>query len=101
MRRVAVHFCPADQKAPAYELGVGHHDQRVVAAELELDALAVPRRLVADRSSRCDRTGERDRAHARVGDERGADDGAAPRDHVEHARRQVGLGERLRDVQAG
>ena len=54
MRRVAVHFWPADQNAPAYaastravEIGVGHHDQRVVAAELELDALAELRRLVA------------------------------------------------------
>ena len=59
MRRVAVHFWPADQNAPAYggldravEIGVGHHDQRVVAAELELDALAGLRRLVAHASAR-------------------------------------------------
>ena len=31
----------------AVEVGVGHHDQRVLAAELELDALAERGRLVA------------------------------------------------------
>ena len=63
MRRVAVHFWPADQNAPAYdgldraaEVGVGHHDQRVVAAELELDALAEPRRLVAHARARSRRS---------------------------------------------
>ena len=44
---MAVHFWPADQKAPAHtprphrvEVGVRHDDRGVVAAELELHALA-------------------------------------------------------------
>ena len=51
---MAVHFWPADQKAPAkagfdsaVEVGIGHDDQRVLAAQLELHAFARASRLVA------------------------------------------------------
>ena len=47
MRRVAVHFCPAAMNAPGVrgldgpvEVGVGHDDERVLAAQLELHPLA-------------------------------------------------------------
>ena len=103
-----MHFCPADQNAPgvgglggAGEVGVGHHDQRVVAAELELRALAQAPGLLADALADRDRAGEGDRVHAGVLDERGADFAAAPDDDVEHAARDARVVERAGDVQAG
>ena len=63
MRRVAVHFWPADQKAPAYVASTARSssasavdDERVVAAELELDAAPARRRLLADGVARPART---------------------------------------------
>ena len=47
------------------------------------------------------RAGERDRAHARVLDQRRADRRAAPDDHVQDARRQPRVVERAHDVQPG
>ena len=81
------------------ELGVGHHDQRVVSAELELDAAVARRRLVAHRVADRDRARERDRAHAGVRDELGADLRAGAGEDVQHARREAGLGEALGDVE--
>ena len=71
----------------AVELGRGRHDQRVVAAELELDAAVACGRLVADRAADRNRAGERDRAHARVRDDLGADLRARSRQDVQDPRR--------------
>ena len=49
------------------------HDQRVVSAELELDAAVAGGRLVAHRAADRHRAGERDRPHARVRDDLRAD----------------------------
>ena len=107
MRRVAVHFWPADQNAPgvcrldgATEIGVGHDDQRVVAAELELDALAERRRLPAHLEADRDRARERDRPDERVLDERRADLRASPDDDVEDAGRDAALLEARGEVEA-
>src|SRR5438093_1064171 len=55
------------------QVGVAGHDQGVVTAELELDALPEGRRLIADLAADCDRAGEGDRANLRMHDERRSD----------------------------
>src|SRR5438132_144501 len=84
----------------AVEVGVGHHDQGVVTAELELDTLPELRRVVAHRLTGRDRAGEREGADAPVLDERRADGRAAAGEDVQHTGRKLGLRERLCDVQA-
>ena len=82
------------------ELRVGGDDERVLAAELELDAAAARGRDLAHAVSDGDRARERERPHLGALDERRPDLRARPGEHVEHAGRQPGLGERLGDVEA-
>ena len=70
-----------------------------MAAELELNPLAQPRRLLPHALAHWDRPGERDRAYAWVGDERLADLGAAADHDVEHAVRKPGLFECSRQME--
>ena len=72
-----------------------------MAAQLELDTAVARGRLVAHGASHRNRAGERDRLDARVRDELRADLRARARKHVQHACGQPGLGEALRDVEAG
>src|SRR6185437_5122798 len=83
------------------EIGVGHHDQRVVAAELELHALAQRRRLLADLTADRDRPRERDRLYLRVLHQRGTDLGAAADDDVEDTGGNTRLLEAGGEVEAG
>ena len=79
------------------------HDQRVVAAELEHDALQVAAGGLGELAAGRRRAGEVDPAHRRVLDELVADrPGLARRvrDDVQHARRQPRLGEDLAPDQA-
>ena len=75
-----------DELRRTIEVGVRHDDRGVVAAELELDALAergcLAAHLLADRH----RAGERDRPHVRVRHQRRADGRAAADDDVEARR---------------
>ena len=75
------------------EIGVGEHDQRVVPAELEQDALEVPARGLGQPASGLGRAGEVDDRHARVLDQALADRrrlSAGVGDDVQHAGRQPG-----------
>ena len=85
----------------AVELGVRHHDERVLAAELELHAAAAGGRGGADAVAHRDRAGERDRAHVGALDERRADLRAGAGEHVQDAGGEPRLGEALGDVEAG
>ena len=67
------------------DVGVLGDDQRVVAAELELHALAEACGLLAHAVPDGNRAGEGDRAHARVGEQRLADLRSAADHDVEHA----------------
>ena len=82
-----------DHVGGGVEVGVGEHDDRVLAAELELQALAEPGRVV-DLAADGGRAGERHGGDVAVGDEVGAG-GEAVHD-VEHPRWQAGVDERLR-----
>src|SRR5690606_28773691 len=67
----------------AVEVRTGQHDQRVVAAELEVSALEQARRGLPDPASGCGGTGERDDGDLRCGDH-GLPDVGATGEHVEH-----------------
>ena len=82
------------------ELGVSRHDERVVAAELELNTAAAGRRLPPHGVTDRDGSREGDRADERVTNELCACCRAGSREHVEHAGRQAGFGEALGDVDA-
>ena len=72
------------------DVGVGQHDQRVVAAELEHDALEVAPGRLRELAPRRGRAGEVERAHVRVLDELVADRpclAGGVRDDVERAGR--------------
>jgi hypothetical protein len=93
-----VHFCPAEKKRSGerrldrlVEVRVGHDDQRVVAAELELDVLAAPDGLLPDAPPHGHRAGERHRADGGVAHERRADVGTAADDDVQDAGGQPSL----------
>ncbi len=83
---------PGDDVGGGVEVGVGEHDDRVLAAELELQSLAEVGGGV-DLASDCGRSGERHRGDVGMGDEMGPG-GEAVHD-VEHAGRQAGVDERL------
>ena len=72
------------------DVGVGEHDDGVLATELQLQPLAQTGGGV-DLVTDCRRTGERDGVDSRVGDEVGA--GIEAMDDVEDARWQAGLDE--------
>ena len=74
------------------EVGVVEDDERVVAAELERDALEPLPGERADPPAGRGRAGERDRVDVGVGDDRLADLGVAE-DDVEQALGQAGLAE--------
>ena len=68
-----VHHCPAFEKpavtaasTAAVDVGVLHHDERVLAAELELRARQVGGGHRLDLLAHLGRAGERDRAYARI-----------------------------------
>ena len=85
------------------EVGVGEHDQRVVAAQLEQDPLQVPARGLGELPPGRGRPGEIEPAHVRVLDQLVADRprlAGRVRDDVEHARRQPRLGEDLAPEEA-
>ena len=69
------------------EVAVGEDEERALAAELAGERDEVARGGDADRAGGLRRSRERDAAHARVGDERGADLLADALHDVEHARR--------------
>ena len=69
------------------DVGVVEHDDRRLAAELEVHALEVVGRGLRDLHARAHRAGDRDHLRGRVVDHRGAGRAVA-RDDVEHARRQ-------------
>ena len=84
------------------EIGVREDDQRVVAAELEDDALEVAARRLGELPARLGRAGEVDPAHVRVLDQLVADLRRLARrmgDDVQDARGKAGLGEDLRPEQ--
>ena len=108
MRRVAVHFCPADQNAPAYAASTARPRSASAITIIGLwppssswTRLPVLRRLVAHAVAGRDGAGEGDRADARIAHERGADRRPAAGEDVQHAGGQLRLGERLCDMQAG
>ena len=85
------------------EVGVGEHDQRVVAAELEQDPLEVAAGRLGELAPGRGRAGEVEPAHERVLDQLVADrPGLAGRvrDDVEHPRGQPRLGEDLAPEQS-
>ena len=75
------------------EVGVGQHDQRVLTAQLEHDALQVPAGGLGELAAGGRRAGEVDPAHVRVLDELVADRrarlAAVVRDDVQHAAGQA------------
>jgi hypothetical protein len=75
----------------ALEIGVGEHDHRVLAAELEDHGLDPVGGAREDAPAGRDRAGEADAAHQRVADQRLSGLRAETGDHVEHAVRQPGL----------
>ena len=77
------------------EIGVGHDDDRVLAAHLAGDLGAALGRLGVERAADFIRTRERDRAQHRRVHHRLADHGAGADHHVEHAGRQAGFGVNL------
>ena len=103
-REEAVQRWPVEKNAPLTahstafaQVGIVQHDERVLAAHLELhllhrvgrNAAAATRRPVATEPV------NDDGAHARMPEHRLADHGAAAHDQVEHARRQAGAGDDL------
>ena len=72
------------------ELGVGEHQRRVVAAELELDPRQALGGHAHDHAAGPHAAGEGDLADQRVLDQHRAEHLVAPADHVEHARRERG-----------
>ena len=93
----------ADQRIPStreVEVGVVHDDDRVLAAELEVDVLEVVGRVPHHRDAGLARAGERDDGHVRVPDEPVADRAAAAVDDVDDARRNAGLDEQLDEALA-
>ncbi len=77
-----------------FEVGILEHDQWPVAPHLEQQPLA--RGALCDPQAGGGGSDEADGGHVRVGHELIADDRARPGDEVEHSRRQVCLGDALR-----
>ena len=110
IRRADMQICPWCRNAPnarrvdrVLEVGVGEDDQRVVAAELEHDALQLPAGRLGELAARAGRAGEVEPAHGRVLDQLVADRARLAgrvRDDVQDAGRQPGLGEDLAPEQA-
>ena len=69
-------------------VGVVEHDDRRLAAELEVDALQVVRGRARDLLARRHVAGQRDHAHVRVADDPRADGFTVAGDHVQDARRE-------------
>ena len=74
----------------AFEVGVAEHDERVVAAELEVGALEVASGCLTDLPAGLGRACERDDSHLAGGDQRLPDVGA-PREDVQQPFWQAGL----------
>ncbi len=74
----------------AVQIGVVHHDQRVLAAHFQLDAGLTLHRPFGHPGADLLRAGEADAVHVRVGDD-GAADVAVADDHVDHALGQARL----------
>ena len=97
IRRADMQIWPWWRNAPnavgvdrVLEVGVAEHDQRVVAAELEHDALELPAGRLGELAAGAGRAGEVEPPHVRVLDQLVADRGGLARrvrDDVEHARR--------------
>ena len=83
------------------EVGVGKHDVRVLAAELEGDLLHRPRCCCHDRATGREAAGERHHVDARIRDEWYADVGTGPEDEVDDAVRQARLGEQSDQLDRG
>ena len=105
-RSPAVQLWPAQRKqavtvasAARVEVGVVEHDERAVAAQLEHARLAGGR--LGDLRPGLGRADEADAVRAGVAGDLVADDRARAGDQVEHARRQVGLGDALGERDRG
>ncbi len=83
------------------EVGVGEHDVRALAAQLERDALDRRRRARRDRAPDLGRAGEGDLGHVGVVDEALAALAARPGDDLDHALGQAGLERELGEAQGG
>jgi hypothetical protein len=80
------------------KVGVGHHDQCVLAPQLQLHPLTGGRRAIADMPAHLDRAGEGDRAHLGPGEQLGPGLGAATDHHVEHPGGQPGVDQAASEV---
>ena len=80
-----------DHVGGGLEVGVGEHDDRILAAELELQALAEPGRVV-DLAADSRRAGERHRGDVAVGDE--VRTGSEAVHDVQHPTGETGVDER-------
>ncbi len=89
---------PDDAVDGEVEVSVVHDDDRVLAAELEMDVLEAFGRRFQHLHARLARAGQRDDADVRVADEPLADRASATVDDVDDAGRHAGLGEELREA---
>ena len=88
---------PEDPVGGQVEVRVGEHDDTVLAAELEAEALEAPARLLREHLPGRGAPRERDDGDVGALDDRIADLGAAPRHEVDDAGRETGLGHQLDD----
>src|SRR4029077_13675542 len=75
--------------------GIIEHDGGRLPAQFQRDALHGLRRVAHDRLAHSHRAGERDLGDVGTAYELGADDTAAPCDHVQETLREIGLVQRL------
>src|SRR5436190_14896623 len=82
------------------EIGVLEDDDRILAAQLEVDVLQVVGGVPHHLDAGLARASERDHGHVRMADEPVADLAPAPVDDVDHACRHAGLREQLDEALA-
>ncbi len=86
---------PEDALDGEVEVGVVEHDDRVLAAELEVDVLQAVGCVLRHLDAGLARAGERDHRHVGVGDDRVPDLSPAPVDDVDDAAGDAGLDQQL------